>query len=200
MARIYEPAEDSYLLQKYVKKYAEGKVLDIGTGSGIQAKTALQKGLKVIAADINPEAVIYARKKGINTVLSDLFSNLHGKFDTIIFNPPYLPEDKYEDEESKIATTGGKKGHEIIERFLRDAKNHLSKNGIILIVSSNLTGDIERIFKKCGYSYEVLERKKIFFEILSVYKLKQIHKIHKKTNIKKAVAQTKAVDNRRSNQ
>ena len=34
---LYEPREDSRLLAKYAKKYAKGLVLDIGTGSGIQA-------------------------------------------------------------------------------------------------------------------------------------------------------------------
>ena len=38
---VYEPREDSYLLQKYVEKYCKvDLVLDIGTGSGIQAITA----------------------------------------------------------------------------------------------------------------------------------------------------------------
>ena len=57
---IYEPAEDSYLLQKYVKELAIGRVLDMGTGSGIQAITAL-KNLQVrlvLAVDINPEAAL----------------------------------------------------------------------------------------------------------------------------------------------
>ena len=53
---IYEPREDSYLLQKYVKKYSKGKYfLDIGSGSGIQAKTAIKaKAKSVLATDINP--------------------------------------------------------------------------------------------------------------------------------------------------
>ena len=37
---IYEPAEDSHLLAEAVKKFAHGRVLDMGTGSGIQAITA----------------------------------------------------------------------------------------------------------------------------------------------------------------
>lgn len=36
----YEPREDSKLLERYVRKYAKGSVLDIGTGSGIQAISA----------------------------------------------------------------------------------------------------------------------------------------------------------------
>ena len=38
---IYEPREDSYLIQKYLENYAKvDLVLDMGTGSGIQAGPA----------------------------------------------------------------------------------------------------------------------------------------------------------------
>src|SRR3989338_1304496 len=90
---IYEPREDSVLLKKWVKKLVKGKVLDMGTGSGVQALAALEKTKDVLAADINPECVEYVKKKGVNALQSDLFSNITEKFDWIIFNPPYLPED-----------------------------------------------------------------------------------------------------------
>ena len=107
---IYKPREDSFLLQKHVRKYAQGKVLDMGAGSGIQAITALEKTKDVLAVDINPKAVEELKKKNINAKVSDLFSNVKGKFDLIVFNPPYLPADEREPEDSALATTGGKKG------------------------------------------------------------------------------------------
>ena len=168
---IYEPEEDSYLLEKYVKKFAKGKVLDVGTGSGILALAAKKKCKEVLAVDINQESVKLVNKKGINTIKSDLFSEVNDKYDTIIFNPPYLPDDEMEDEESRLITTGGKKGHEIIQKFLKDAKNYLSKEGIILIVFSSLSGNIVKLFKKYKYHAELLEKKKLFFEELYVYKL-----------------------------
>ncbi|MDP2907439.1 MAG: DUF2431 domain-containing protein [Nanoarchaeota archaeon] len=168
---IYEPAEDSFLLQKYVKKYANGKVLDIGAGSGIQALTALEKTKDVIAVDINKEAVKLLKQKKITAKVSDLFSNVKGKFDLIIFNPPYLPKDEREPEDSALTTTGGKKGYEIIEKFLRQAKKFLKKEGKILLVVSSLTEDVEKLFKKHGYTFEKLEEKKEFFEKLFIYLL-----------------------------
>lgn len=168
---IYEPEEDSWLLEKYVKKLAKGKVLDMGTGSGIQAEAASLNTSDILAVDINPEAVKHVKEKGIQALQSDLFKNVNGKFDCIIFNPPYLPEDELEDNESKTITTGGKEGHEIIEKFLNEAKKHLNKKGIILLVCSSLTGDVEAHFKKQGYKFNKLEEKKLFFEKLKVYKL-----------------------------
>ncbi|MDP3728757.1 MAG: methyltransferase [bacterium] len=166
---IYEPREDSDLLQKWVKKLVTGKVLDMGTGSGIQALTALKNTKDVLAVDINPESVEYVKKKGVHAIQSNLFSNVPESFDWIIFNPPYLPEDLEEPEDSKLATTGGVEGNEILINFLQQAKAHLNTNGKILIVISSLTGETEEIFT--GYTWKCLETQELFFEELSVYEL-----------------------------
>lgn len=170
---IYEPAEDSFLLKKYVEKYAKGKVLDIGTGSGIQAETALIKTNDVLAVDINEKAVKLLKKIGINAKYSDLFSNVKGKFDLIIFNPPYLPEEKKEDKKTKLITTGGKYGYEIIERFIKGAEKHLNEGGKILIVFSSLTNrkKVDFLIKKYSFKFKILEKKSLFFERLYVYLL-----------------------------
>ncbi len=172
MKSIYEPAEDSYLLEKYVKKYANGKVLDMGTGSGFLAKSALLKTKNVLAVDVNPKAVSYVKSLGINALCSDLFSNVKGKFDLIAFNPPYLPSEKKEDKETALQVSGGKKGFELIGRFLKDAKKHLNKDGKILLLFSSLSGDIEKLMKKHKYRFEKLEEQKLFFEKLYVYEIR----------------------------
>ncbi len=168
---IYEPEEDSFLLAKYASKFAKGKVLDLGTGSGIQAETALKFTKNVLAVDINKEAVNSVKKKGIKARVSDLFSNVKGKFDLIILNPPYLPDENLEDNESKRITTGGRYGYEILKRFFSQVNNHLSKNGKILIVFSSLTNKnkINKIIKKNNFKFELLESKKLFFETLYCY-------------------------------
>lgn len=157
---IYEPQEDSFLLQKYVKKYAKGKVLDMGTGSGIQAETALTKTKDVLAVDINKEAL---KNKNIKTKYSNLFSNIKEKFDLIIFNPPYLPKEKNFKDKDLIG------GTKIIEKFLKETKNHLNKNGKILLVFSSLTGNVDHLLKKYKYKFRNLETKNLFFEKLYVY-------------------------------
>ncbi len=165
---IYEPREDSYLLQKIVKSETKptDKVLDMGTGSGIQAKTAYEITKDVTAVDINPECL---NLDNIKTIQSDLFSNITESYDLILFNPPYLPEDKNEPKDSALATTGGKQGHEIIESFLNQAKKHLNKKGRILLLYSSLSGDIEKISKE--YNLKPLTEESHFMEKLYVVKL-----------------------------
>jgi release factor glutamine methyltransferase len=171
---IYEPAEDSYLLQKQVKKFTkkEMKVLDLGTGSGIQAITAKKLGAEVLATDINQECIIKLKNR-VKTRKSDLFKKIKEKFDLIIFNPPYLPEDQREPKDSALATTGGKKGNEIIIKFLKEAKKHLTKKGKILMVFSSLTPKVLFLFDKYNYKYKKLSKLKIDFEELYVYVLTQ---------------------------
>ncbi|MEK6819381.1 MAG: HemK2/MTQ2 family protein methyltransferase [Nanoarchaeota archaeon] len=172
---IYAPSEDSELLAEQVKKFAKNKkVLDLGSGSGIQAETAISSGaFSVLASDIDQDSIKLLKSKNILCIKSDLFSKINEKFDLVIFNPPYLPEDKKEDTESKRATTGGKKGDEIILGFIKNLKKHLNKNAFALLLISSLTpkNKIKKEIKEQSLSYEILSEKKLFFEALEVWKI-----------------------------
>ncbi|MFC1648809.1 HemK2/MTQ2 family protein methyltransferase [Nanoarchaeota archaeon] len=167
---IYEPREDSYLLEKWVEMLAHGKVLDMGTGSGIQALAALKKAKSVLAVDVNQEALDELQKKAnIPVKKSDLFKSILEKFDMIIFNPPYLPQD-VEIEDQSIY--GGKEGYEVLVEFLRQARQHLNQNGFILFLFSSLTNKkrIDKTLDGFDYTWSLLEEQKMDFESLYVYK------------------------------
>ncbi|MAG02258.1 methyltransferase [Candidatus Pacearchaeota archaeon] len=184
---IYQPSEDSYLLQKVLigrlrmignknlrilEKQEGFKILDMGTGSGIQAKACKEAGFdNNVVSDINPEVIANMKKLGFEAIESDLFSNINEKFDLIIFNPPYLPEDEREPGESRLQTTGGKEGCEIIIRFLKRAVEHLSGGGRVLLLFSSLSNPnkILDVAKGSGYEYKLLDREKLDFEELFVY-------------------------------
>ena len=181
---IYEPQEDSYLLVAQVKKYACCRVLDMGCGNGIQGITALaqKKVSQVTFLDTNSAAITSVKShlknplhKPVSYIMSDLFSTLEKgmQFDTIIFNPPYLPDDELDDE--KDITTGGKEGHELIVRFLHDAKSYLAPQGIILLVFSSLSKKSVIDTTLCKLNYEKLQIAKIhvFMEDLYVYLIKE---------------------------
>lgn len=168
---IYEPAEDSYLIERHIKEYAKGKVLDVGTGSGLLAVEARKYTNNITASDINPECEKELKKHNIRFIHSDLFNNIKENYDLVLFNPPYLPEDKNEPEISKRITTGGKSGNEVIEKFLKQAKSHLNKNGKILIIASTLTPKIPELFTKHGYKCELIEEEHCFFEKIQLWLL-----------------------------
>jgi len=179
MSLIYEPSEDSYLLREVIEKEIpklknknpDLTILEIGAGSGIQLRKILDLGIKkqnILGTDINPEAINFLSFLGFNVLNSNLFEKINKKFDVIIFNPPYLPEDKLEDKESKTSTTGGKKGSEVINKFLEQAKDYLNKEGIIFLLTSSLTREID--FRT--YEKELIASKKLFFEELYVWILR----------------------------
>lgn len=171
---IYEPAEDSELLGDVVEELVKGKVLDMGTGSGYQAlKAAKKRSVKgVLAVDINKHAIDKVRgsHKKIRVKESNLFSKVTGKFDWIVFNPPYLPKDrKIED----TALYGGKHGYEIPVRFIEEMGNHLAPDGNVLLLFSSITKPkkIRETLDKELYQYEEVARQRVFMEDLIVYKI-----------------------------
>ncbi|MEM2121092.1 MAG: methyltransferase [Candidatus Woesearchaeota archaeon] len=178
---IYEPAEDTFLIVDFIEKNKEifnnKRVLELGTGSALIAVKCSDFNAIVTASDINPYAIRCAKQKygnkGIRFVVSDLFQNIKGKFDIIIFNPPYLPEMKGEDKEVALAVCGGKNGYEIISKFLSKLNNHLRDNGFCLLVFSSLTNKniVEDLIIKNGFFYEQINSKKVLFETIYLYKI-----------------------------
>ena len=180
MPEIYFPAEDSYLMletlseiiPKLIEDNENSKFLEIGCGSGIQLQVVSKLGIKkknIFSCDINEEAVKHCKSLGFSCIKSDLFENLdeNEKYDIIVFNPPYLPSDRRESKDSQIATTGGKSGSEIINKFLIQAKKHLEKNGKIILLTSSLTKRI----KWDGFKKKKISEESLFFEKLFVWEL-----------------------------
>lgn len=176
MGEIYPPEEDSFLLVKALKENLNSlknkKILDMGSGSGIISQELISWGIspkKLTLTDINPDAIKKLKKdfQYSEVTTSNLFEKLNSKFDIIIFNPPYLPEDKNEPKESRIITTGGKEGSEIINKFLKDSKTFLNKNGKIFLLVSTLSKGI----KFRGFKKRLVAKEKLFFEELLVYLL-----------------------------
>jgi release factor glutamine methyltransferase len=181
MSSIYESAEDSYLLSsvlkkeipKLVKENSELKFLEVGSGSGIQLGTLFSLGIKkenIFSCDINPKAVEHCKNLGFQCFESNLLEKVKGKFNLIIFNPPYLPKDEREPENSRRETTGGREGGEIAIEFLKQAKNYLLKDGKIFLVESSLAEKIN--FEDLGFESKKISSKKLFFEELAVWELK----------------------------
>ena len=181
---VYDPAEDSLLLADSIEIKPSDEVLEVGCGSGLVTIAACKKGAKrVLGVDINPLAVentkYNAQMHGcmqVEAKESDLFDNIDNqKFDVIIFNPPYLPEEsagKKLKETMQRTWAGGPTGSETLERFLGAAKEYLKPNGRIYFLISSITNEekTNKMLEIRGYKFEVIAREKLFFEELIVFK------------------------------
>jgi release factor glutamine methyltransferase len=179
---VYDPAEDTFLFAENIEIKEGDLILDIGTGCGLLGILAARKAERVIAVDFNPFAIRCARENSaingvgskIDFIQASLLNALNPmvKFDLILFNAPYLPSEKGEDE-SWIgrAWAGGANGREVVDQFIFEASLHLKSQGRILLMQSTLTGVeitihkfIEQGLKACVKA----EQKLPFFETLTL--------------------------------
>ena len=68
----------------------------------------------------------------INIRKSNLYENVDGSFDYLLFNPPYVPEKK-EGLDFPHTAYSGRDGMDTIRLFLDQSREYLKKDGIILL-------------------------------------------------------------------
>jgi carbamoyltransferase len=115
------------------------RVLDLCTGSGVQALIASRYASEALGVDINPRAVRFARfnaqLNGIENVrfhLGDLYAPVSGeRFDAILANPPFVPSPRDE----LGFRDGGPTGENVLKRIVAGAAAHLHEDGSLAIVT-----------------------------------------------------------------
>ncbi|QCC47166.1 HemK2/MTQ2 family protein methyltransferase [Halobellus limi] len=201
---VYQPAEDSALLASAVEKRGRGRLLEVGTGSGWVASRAARdvpEVSAVVASDLSPHACRAARERAVaggvdgatvdeadadaapagapplfDVVRADLVEPFDDDaFDTVAFNPPYLPTDPENewDDWMERALSGGQSGRELIDPFLGTVGRVLAPGGVALLLVSSLTGYdavLDRV-RECGFEHEVVVEESYPFETLSVLAL-----------------------------
>ncbi len=188
---VYVPHEDSFLLAQATRLHAKGRVLDLGCGTGIVGLAASQNPAvsEVVFADVNPDALELAKKnasengvkKKHSFVQTDLFSTLAGqRFDTICFNPPYLPTAKEEvlNGYENAAYDGGPYGRRVLDAFLQQFAAFLAPNGILLLLNSSVSAEdgqsgneqTRKWLEKDDFTVEEIGKQAFFFEQLVAFK------------------------------
>ncbi len=148
--------ETEFWVGKLVRSYqkqapAHLKCLDIFAGSGCLGIAVLSRipGARV---DFSEKSLKFLRQVKINLELnkisqkryhlikSDIFSEIRGKYDLILANPPYVPwrqKDLVQESvwrfEPKSAIFGGLDGLSHIRSFLEEAKKYLKPKGKIYL-------------------------------------------------------------------
>lgn len=169
---IYAPSDDSFLLAESVRHYSGGNALEIGVGSGIILEALEHHFESTAGTDIDREALRSCRGKSkAHLVCCDAASAFApvGKFDLIVSNPPYLPDDKAVDR----TLHGGPSGIEATVHFLDSALPLLAPGGKVLFIVSSLADPfaLDAIIASRHLAKKVIKEKKLFFETLSVVEL-----------------------------
>ncbi len=111
-------------LEKKALSLTNGKILDIGAGSGIHSLYLQSEGKDITSLDIKPGFVEVMKKRGLkNVILSDIFDYKDGRYDTLLM---------------LMNGIGFTKNFEGLSAFLKQAKELLVPGGQILLDSSDL--------------------------------------------------------------
>jgi release factor glutamine methyltransferase len=142
------------------------KVLDLGTGSGciLLSLLAERPGAAGLGTDISAEALSVARGNaerldvtGAAFAQSDWFAEVHGAFDLIVSNPPYIAEAEIAGLSPEvrldptIALTPGGDGLDAYRAIARDAGRHLAPGGRLLVeIGSEQGAAVSALFESAG--------------------------------------------------
>lgn len=139
------------------------RVLDMGTGSGIQALLAATVSSEVLGVDRDPAAVAAAEANAQRNSLeerarfrvSDVFRAVSGQFDLLVFDPPFRwfrPRDQ-------IDATMTDENYRTLTRFMRQVRDHLAPGGRLLL-NFGTSADL-------AYLYQLLEEQGLQHEVVS---------------------------------
>jgi len=170
---VYPPREDTALLLPFATGAVGSWLLDIGTGNGALAIAAARAGVRVVATDLNREALValaaVARREHlpILAVRTDLADGVR-PVERVVSNPPYLPtppggEDP--DRWTDLALNGGPDGCRVAARIVAGVPAHLRPGGRAYLLMSTLQsakrlGRLrERFAKRGGRVRRVADRR-----------------------------------------
>ncbi len=172
---VFIPRPETEMLVESVIRYLKEKnqekllVVDYCSGSGAIALSIAKEvaNVEVFAIEKSPEAFEFLKynfenykeeitshhsqvhliNKDINDEIIEL-NNLSGKFDVVVSNPPYIPENmvpkeiEVKDHDPAVALFGGKDGLEIVRIVIKKAQTLLKQGGMVAIEHSDQQGNI----------------------------------------------------------
>jgi methylase of polypeptide subunit release factors len=128
------------LLAALTPRTTVASALDLGCGGGVQALLAAAHTRRVVATDINPRALAFARFNALLNGTSnvewregDLYAPVEGeRFSLVVANPPFTvsPDRRF------AFRDGGREGDELSRDVVRGAARHLEDGGFAVVLCS----------------------------------------------------------------
>ena len=148
----------------YLKDFGQTlNIIDLGTGSGCIAITLkkLLPNFDVTAVDLSTDALEVARGNAkklnatVNFIQSDMLSNVTGKYDCIISNPPYIAYDEdimevVKNNEPHMALYADNNGLYFYEEILKNCSKFLNDKFLIAFEMGQTQGEA---IKSLAYKY-----------------------------------------------
>ena len=164
------PRPETELLVEKILEYCPSvtSVLDLGTGCGAIALALAhqQPRWSITASDISREALAVAMRnaaqhgsRDIRFLESDWFAAIHGRFEVIVSNPPYLAADDPHllseaiRHEPRHALVAMQEGIADLEKIIRTARHYLIPHGWVFLEHGSTQGSqVRDLFLDYGYS------------------------------------------------
>lgn len=164
---VYAPEffDDSLWYANELKEIVGNRsLLEVGTGTGVIAVFCAMNGARVVATDINPDAVknaeVNAKRHGLSISVrqSDVYEAFSPgeKFDFIFWAHPFNNWDVPADD--MLLRSGLDQGYESLRAYISGARNHLTNDGKLLLGtgdSADLSTIVE-IARENNYSLKLL--------------------------------------------
>ena len=130
-------------------------IIDLGCGSGAIGLTLKSKlnDVNVTLLDISPEAIEVSKENANNLnldvsyILSDMWDNVHNKYDIVISNPPYIREDEVIEDivlnnEPHLALFGGSDGLDMYRKIRGNLLEHVNEKFLLALEIGDLQRDL----------------------------------------------------------
>jgi len=146
---VLDPRPETEALVSAALQLPWARVLDLGTGSGAIILSLLAERAEAtgIATDLSPAALGVAQANAealglaarCELILSDWFTDITGRFDLIVSNPPYIAQGEMPDLapelsfEPRMALTDGADGLSAYRAICGGAGAHLAPGGWLMV-------------------------------------------------------------------
>jgi ribosomal protein L3 glutamine methyltransferase len=159
----------------WVRPESVRRIADLGTGSGCIALAcaAYFPRARVDAVDVDRQALAVARinraalklTRRVRLIEADFFEGLAGqRYDIIVSNPPYVGTAEFNGlpaeyaHEPEGALRSGRDGMDAVRTLLRDAGQHLTEDGVLVVEVGNTESRVRRAFPRVPFVWLEFER------------------------------------------